>query len=60
MIITRTFFVKLELTDEPPEAIAQQLHSDLLQLGYAVVQIELKDSIDDSTAFNTSEPQNPF
>lgn len=59
MTSQRTFFVMLEIDDTPPERIAQNLETDLTNLGYDVVQVDIRDDVGDTT-FSTGAPITPF
>jgi hypothetical protein len=56
----RTLFVKLEVDDEPIEQLARAVEADLLELGYNVIQDDVKDDLSGDTLFSTTTPDQPF
>jgi hypothetical protein len=56
----RTLFVKLEVDDEPIEQLARSVEADLLELGYNIIQVDVKDDLSGDTLFSTTTPDQPF
>jgi len=56
----RTLFVKLEVDDEPIEQLARAVEADLLELGYNIIQVDVKDDLSGDTLFSTTTPDQPF